>query len=275
MEAKYWIAQTVPDIFRNEPKNIGVFVSYGGEVTAKFFGESDMQIDGRRLKSMPYPDVYKQWVSYWRKQITKNPNMESIITRDGNYRVSLGGELSHVEQDTAADLANYLYSMLVSEGGFKEAIGGEEPDEDAAVALVKDLAKAFSDRNIFGSPDKNIKHPVQTGVVVTGKNNVAHRPAFVQENGHLCVMESVDFTIAHKARSKDHAGLAAYMFSNLRASRPTVEPISIVKYTEAEMENVDVKYALSLLNNESNVVNWHSQEQRAAFLSSRVDTAFN
>ena len=41
MSAKYWIAQHVADLFRNEPKNIGVVVDAVGIKKARFFGEAD------------------------------------------------------------------------------------------------------------------------------------------------------------------------------------------------------------------------------------------
>lgn len=272
MDAKYWIAQTVPDLFRDEPQNIGVFVSHGGRVAARFYGEVGDQLDGRKLRSLPYPDVYKQWVQHWRKSVRSGVDIEHVLKSSGNYRVKLGGEVSDVRDDSADDVANYLYSLLVSDGGLREALGGT--DEDAAeVTLEKDVADEFSSRNIFGQTDSSIRHPVQRGVVITGRNNVEHRPAFVQENGHLCIMESVDFTALQKSRSKDHAGLSAYIFSDMRAARPTVEAISIVKVTDTERALQDVDYALRLLRNESTVVNWLNPIERSAFLAHRVEVA--
>lgn len=273
MDAQYWVAQTVSDLFRDEPQNVGVFVSHEGRVAAKFFGEiSGAQLDGRKLRSLPYPEVYKQWVQHWRKSICGGGSIENILKSNGNYRVKVGGEVSDVGADSADNIASYLYSLLVSEGGLREALGGSDNDS-SEITLEKDLVEEFSSRNIFGLDDPTVKHPIRRGVVITGRRNVEHRPAFVQENGHLCIMESVDFTAIQKTRSKDHAGLSAYIFSDMRAARPTVEAISIVKVTEAELALPDVDYALRLLRNESDVVNWLDVPQRTAFLARRVDVA--
>jgi hypothetical protein len=272
MDAKYWIAQTVPDLFRDEPQNVGVFVSQGGRIAARFFGEVGDQLDGRKLRSLPYPDVYKQWVQHWRKSFFSGTDIEKMLKSSGNYRVKIGGEVSDIGADSAESLADYLYSLLISEGGLREALGGSEADA-TEVTLEKDLADEFLSRNIFGLSDPTVRHPVRRGVVITGRNNVEHRPAFVQENGHLCIMESVDFTAIQKTRSKDHAGLSAYIFSDMRAARPTLEAISIVKVTDVELELPDVDYAMRLLRNESDVVNWLNPVQRAQFLAHRVEVA--
>lgn len=273
MVARYWVAQTIEDVFRNEPRNIGVFISHQGEIAAKFYGEAeDCQIDGRKVRSLSHPDVYRQWVNYWRSMIGPSLDVGELLRTSGaNYRVIQGGEVSDVGHDSASDVANYLYSMLVSEGGLREALTTDEEVREAT--LERSLLQEFELRNIFGVRDAAIRHPILKGIVVNGRTNIAHKPAFVQENGHLCVMESIDFMTQQKARSRDHAGLSAYMFNDVRTARPNTEAISIVKYTEADLENEDVEYALNILRNESVIVNWNEPAERQHFLADRVTTA--
>ena len=124
MTAQYWIAQHVEDLFRNEPRNIGIFVKLGDRILAKFVGETeDHQIDRSKTRGFQYPDVYTQWVEYWRTQILEN-NIEAVTNRNGaHYRVIPAGQITDALQDAPEDILNYLYAMLVSEGRFKEAIG--------------------------------------------------------------------------------------------------------------------------------------------------------
>jgi hypothetical protein len=273
MSAKYWIAQVVEDLFRKEPRNVGVFVSLDGAFAAKFLGEADHgQIDGRKLRMLSHPDVYRQWIGYWRREMQGAADMSSIMeSTHSHYRVVPGGDVTDTGDGVADDVARYLYSLLVSEGGFPEAIGGEA--DDATVALEADLSNEFRARNIIGEQTPQIQHPIRRGQTFLGSHNLIHRPAFVQENGQLWVMESVDFTIRQKRRSKDHAGLSAYMFKDLRQTRRNVEPVSVVKFSEAEADSQDVEYGLQLLRNESRVVNWLDESERTNFIEERVQIA--
>jgi hypothetical protein len=114
MVARYWIAQHVEDLFRNEPRNVGVFVRVGSSVAARFFGEVEGGgIDGRKLKSLPYPDVYRQWVEYWRDQVASGREKFEQVS-GSHYWVVEGGAVSDIDRDSADEVAAYLYSLLVS-----------------------------------------------------------------------------------------------------------------------------------------------------------------
>lgn len=118
----YWIAQYIHDVFRNEPKNIGVVVEYKGLIEGRFFGEVDQQIDGRKLRGFPYPDAYRQWIDFWRKEIRNNVGPSRLVSSSTpNFQVKQGGFVSDVEGSTAEQVLDYLYALIVSEGGFKEA----------------------------------------------------------------------------------------------------------------------------------------------------------
>jgi hypothetical protein len=120
VSAHYWIAQHIPDVFRNEPRNVGVFVQVRDEIAARFFGEyiPGEPIDGRRLRGMPAADVYRQWVGFWRSEMI-DASIQSVVESSvGNYRVIEGGAVTDVGGDTAEDVADYLYSVLVSGGDY-------------------------------------------------------------------------------------------------------------------------------------------------------------
>lgn len=120
--AKYWIAQYISDLFRNEPKNIGVFIELNENTFAKFLGETESgDFDKRKLRSFNSPDVYRQWIDYWREIIVSG-NTENLVESSGShFRVIEGGEIDGYENDSIEQITNSMYTMLVSEGGYLQA----------------------------------------------------------------------------------------------------------------------------------------------------------
>ena len=68
---RYWVAKNVEDQFRNEPRNVGVIVWGERSIAARFIGEKESAAIDRRLlgQRFRYPDIYLQWVAYWREEI--------------------------------------------------------------------------------------------------------------------------------------------------------------------------------------------------------------
>ena len=123
MSAKYWVARYVEDVFRDEPKNVGVVVAVdGGGLAAKFAGErDDGKLDRHKLAgTFAHPSVYIQWHEYWRNEIDKGNIAEIVEAKTSNYFVSQGGEVSDIGTDTAVEVCQFLFSALVS-GGVHEA----------------------------------------------------------------------------------------------------------------------------------------------------------
>jgi hypothetical protein len=271
MSARYWIAQYVSDPFRNEPRNIGVFVEANGALAIRFFAEGGPgQIDGRKLRAFKSPEVYRQWINFWRAEIAAKPPASLVELSGSHYRVIEGGGVDDIEADTADDVANYLYALLVSEGGFSEALALQGDVEEPAVALLADeVGDALKEEGLLSTNDIFVPHPVRRFVPIVGKINIQHRPAFVQENGHLYVIETVDFTIQRKKIARDHAGWSAYMFSDIHAARSETSPIAIVRFTEADAADDEVANGLALLRHEGHVVNWLDPRDRESFLEER------
>lgn len=276
MQARYWIVQYIDDLFRNEPKNIGVVAEMDNVIDARFFGEDDSNnIDGRKIRELSYPDVYRQWVNYWRDEI-RNSNTDAIVKNSGShYRVIEAGKVSDVGHDSIASVLDYLFNLLIDRGGFKKALSLEdETDDIITVRLLTEISSFMQERNILSdSAGLIVPHPVRRNVPIHGTGSLTHKPAFVQENGKLYVMESVDFTSIQRTRSKDHAGSTAYMFKDIKSNRTNTENIAIIKVTDADRENEEVEYGLKVLENESDVVNWLDREAREDFLSTREEIA--
>lgn len=272
--AKYMIAQYITDLFRNEPKNIGVFIELNGDVFAKFLGEMESgEIDGRKLKGFKSPDTYRQWIDYWRKIVTTNKFNDLTNASGAHFRVIEGGEIEDFETDSVEQIANSMYSMLISEGGYLEATTGlSEEVQPQIFSLENELSGQFKERNLFN--ENQVIHPVKKKIAVQGLSLI-HKPTFSQENGALYVMEAIDFTTSQKGRSIDHAGLSAYMFKDIRdKNSKKVETISIIKLNESDLENEDVTYGYRMLKNESHIINWLIEKERQDLLKQCENIAY-
>lgn len=284
-KAKYLIAQYMEDVFRREVRNLGVFVRKEGRYAARFFGETEPgTVDGRRIRGLAAPDVYRQWVQYWRGVLVSERDPFSELRRypSANYPVTTGGEILDTGADSCEVVADFLYNALVAEGGFAQAFGAADEDTGSAGAggprLNKEIETAFRSLNIFATQHEQlalVRHPVVARPEVRGTTAEPHRPQFAQQNGKLYVMETVDFTERAQNRVRDHAGFTSFMFDDLRdVMHDGVVPIAIVR-TDASAESADVRYGLSMLQKTAaQVVDWADPGERAEFVASRQRIAF-
>ena len=236
--ARYLIAQYIPDLLRHEPRNVGVITTLGAQVAARFAGEVESgDIDGRKIKSFAYPDIYRQWVQYWRSVLQNNAAdailPQLIASSTSHYCVVSGGEVSDIGRDSIEDVLNYLYALIVSEGRLLSAALGVREGVNVAASNLKALVgEEFQGANILIENEQQlplVPHPIIRNVPLPSSAAEPHMPSFVQHNGLLYVMEIVDF-FRDKERAKDRAGLASYMFEDLREPmEDQVRTISIVK----------------------------------------------
>jgi hypothetical protein len=115
MKVLYWIAKNVEDPFRNEPRNVGVIVRSGKAVAARFVGERENGAIDRRLlgQRFQYPDIYLQWLGYWREEI-RHGRIDTIVKATSpNYYVVEAGEVSDTGADSIEAVCSFLYTLLV------------------------------------------------------------------------------------------------------------------------------------------------------------------
>jgi hypothetical protein len=186
-----------------------------------------------------------------------------------------GGDVTDVASDSCTDVANYLFALLVSEGGLREALSSQvELNEPASAPLESEVVKAFQSLDILGGNSTPlVLHPVQRNVPVRGKA-IEYSPAFVQNNGCLYVMETVDFTTRFKKQSRDHAGWSAYQFKDIAEYNKCARTIAIVSVGNEDLDSPDVEAGMALLQKESSVVRWNDAQERARFLDERREAAF-
>jgi hypothetical protein len=81
---RFLIAKYIPDVFRNEPRNIGVVLWSPDGILARFIGEKPDalgEVDDSQIPPfIASHTAYKQWVRYWRDSIAK----ESLRPRGGS-----------------------------------------------------------------------------------------------------------------------------------------------------------------------------------------------
>lgn len=267
MAATYWIARYISEPLRNEPKNIGVIVSLNGATAFRFFGErEDGSLDQRKLRPLSHPAVYSQWREYWRKKAAAGDFNALTRAATTNYLVVPGGEVTDTGRDTAHDVCEFLYSLLVGDGPLAayDWLEAEESETD----LIQDIAGAFREAEVLLTGSQLFKrHPIVKEERVVGKH-VVHMPSFSQKNGRLYVMEYIDLSQSKVNKTKERAGWMGYMFSDIREANPDCETYSLIRPEKSSGVN-PIEYAKSVLSKESRVVNWTDEQERGAFLEER------
>lgn len=95
---RYWIAQHIEDLFRKEASNVGVILAVDGHIYTRFLGEDETgHLDGRKLRGLSHPKVFKQWIDFWRETCAEERRVDPKELSGHHYRVIEGGALT--EQD--------------------------------------------------------------------------------------------------------------------------------------------------------------------------------
>ena len=273
---KYLIAQHLADPLRKEPRNVGVLAQRGKHVASRFVGEDpDGSMDGRRLRRFPFPDVYRQWVEYWKAEATGLGQIE-LLVEDNNthYQLVRGGEVLDVGADPLDVVVEYLFTRFVTDAGFAGAL-----EQAAAVeppqSLSDELEAVLNAKQLLSAEPSSllVPHPVVRRRAWSGRSRAVHRPQFSQENGRLYLIETFDFARSQALRLHDHAGFVAYMFGDIKGVRADVEAIAVVNVPEQYRDQHQIVNALWMLESEARMVDWTAPGDRDAFLAEREAAA--
>jgi hypothetical protein len=163
-KSQYLVAKYVPDLFRNEPINIGVLAWIDGSVAFRFLGQkSDGSIDGRAkglagtVKSI---SNYKQWIDSWAKRASKaelssrkfgtvqksSPDFMRVLSTysEGNYILEEGGEIiEEADSEKVGEITDYLFDRLVGATEEKPTYKSPEIVRDE---LLKEAEVTFDER---------------------------------------------------------------------------------------------------------------------------------
>jgi hypothetical protein len=269
MSVHYWIAKNVEDPFRNETRNVGVIARDGRGIAARFVGERDSGELDRRLLGQRFrcPDVYLQWLAYWRAEINHNRPETIVKSATPNYFVTEGGEITDTGSDTVEAVCSFLYSLLISDGPVMQAFELAE-EEDVTRGLGSEISHALAELDILSDTPKLVaRHPVKRDASIRGKH-VFHKPSFSQKNGHLYVYEAIDFTMKRPKLIRERAGWMAYMYTDIKQELPSAETYSIFRPNPEDGSDT-IEYAKKMLGGESALVNWGDDNERKQFLNDR------
>lgn len=273
MTVQYWVAKNVEDPFRNETRNVGVIARDARGIAARFMGERETgELDRRLLgQRFRYPDVYLQWLNFWRNEVNHGRVDAILKATTPNYFVVESGEITDTGNDSVEAVCAFLYSLLISEAPVKEAFElGEE--EDLTRGLDSEISHALTELNLLAdAPKFGVRHPVRREYPIKGKH-VVHNPSFSQKNGHLYVYEAIDFTMKRPKIVRERAGWMAYMYADIKQEDETAETFSIFR-PNSDDAGETVEYAKKMLGSESTLVNWADDNERKKFLNDRQKVA--
>jgi hypothetical protein len=108
--ARFMVAKYTPDLYRMEPRNIGVVLwADGGKTLSRFLGQQD----NRKVSPPSFVEkadrhAYRQWFDYWTYQLKANS-----LTRDGKPSVE---RTSHEFLDALKEKSKAKF--LMTNGGF-------------------------------------------------------------------------------------------------------------------------------------------------------------
>jgi hypothetical protein len=117
------VIKYVPDLWRNEPRNVGVVVRNEGTAEVKFFAESDTEhgrIDGRTARKLSVDtESYKDWVRYFRRKLSAGLWDEVLEAQrrrpDFPYVIAPGGTLPDTDSASVSEAVRDLFRELVGE----------------------------------------------------------------------------------------------------------------------------------------------------------------
>jgi hypothetical protein len=253
-KVSFFAVRHVADLIRNEPRNIGVVVTDGALIGARFVGETAPgELDLRRVSPSIVPDrhLYAEWHHRWRSLVARHSETSDTAGARAFgifdwFRVESTPAFSvgpasdwYIDSDvrSPADLdrlTHEIFQRMVDPAavGFTavdaNATGGPaKPAALRSIELAEAIAATFRARHILEtSTESNLfaEYPVRVDRPVRGRNPVPHVPKFVQENGRRFVMEQVDFNVPNAEASREHAAYTAYMLSDIGRGSPVAEP---------------------------------------------------
>lgn len=272
--ARYWIVQYVPDLFRQESRNVGVIVERAGQFQARFIGEAGDpgEFDNRTLRFVKHPKVYKHWVKYYRRLMERQDVELLESPHDGNYRLLSAGFIDQTNQDSLDAVCAYAYSTLVSAGGLNEALQEDQEATEATQALKDALTRTFRSEGLLGTATGLFsRHPIYVDRSVPGRT-AHHEFSFIQPHATLDVIEPLNFLSRQKRNLRDRSGWLAYAINDVRANRSCDLNAYVVVELPATADEATT-YCLDLLKDVAHIVDWSEESKRKRFVKERIAIA--
>ena len=216
---RYLVAKFAPDVFRMEPRNIGIVLWADGRVAAKF-------LTGSAAEFVSDKPVYDRWIAFWNRLVSERAVANGTIvtaddpgfldalmkTQEGNFMLTDGGRvLDEIDRGEIKSATEFLFSEMVAP--LPDEVHAQEEDslsqiadsifEEAGVrdrsdwrgsttvkCWVKDVLEEFPFSYVFGT-DRKTSAVFQR--VPIGRRQSVNNAAFM--------MEWIGFKVV-KARSR-------------------------------------------------------------------------
>ena len=180
---QFLVAKYVPDLIRNEPRNIGIIVWSEAGVAARFQGVDKYgDFTSRNIPSfVQSPPAYKQWVKFWLSEIQKDEvefiGSSKIVTKaspdfvdallttgKGNYFLDKGGAvMENITPDKLPKLVDELFANLVNDT--PEPVEEKDSTEYLEIQCEETIQKTKLVKNkFFKKQGMTVQCPIATKV---------------------------------------------------------------------------------------------------------------
>jgi hypothetical protein len=256
MSSRYLIAKYVSNLARMEPRNIGVFLEFNGQIYAKFVGEKNQGLDLRTVRSLvSHTGSYKQWIEYWRymldQRIQSNELLDRILASSrGNYIVTEGDTvfLPREAANDAAHAIDYLFHLLVDE--FPEQ--KENPEQLSLALKCEEIIKRYE----LGRLPQFEKEPIVEIQVDGLRQHI--RPSYRWINGGEIYFQKVSIDAARPDATQKDVTSTAWMFEKLKGAGGDRSTKALVRLSGGgvliQQNRIDPAEYLGLLSRVSDAV---------------------
>ena len=163
MTGNWYTLKFIPDVFVNEPYNVGVLGVDEGQVEARFLAEDEDSgtISGRRLPRGLPTQTYRDWVAFVRRTAEAGEldrRIERLAGRVGDsFLIEKRGPIFG-GQDLAKVVAD-LYSKVVT---VDHSHQGDTPVQEASETLVQSLREPLErDVTVQATDQRKVEHSLK------------------------------------------------------------------------------------------------------------------
>lgn len=285
----YAVAKYIPDLFRQEPRNVGLIVAGEGRALLRFLGDDDGRLDLRSARMVQADgSLYAEWFAYWRRAVERFNRtsaepatfLERLYGDGDTFCLWEGGEyIPDYEGQPLDEIAEKLFARLVQRP--EEERVAREREGRTPKQLFREVRATFRQRGLLAADTEQVddlgsEHLIRVRAPVPG-TAARFRPNFSQRNGVLTVMENIDYSLTDAERATEHALYTATMFDDVRQANSAVIPVElivIVHAVEGMNENAQKagRAALGRVGDVATVA-WDDSSARERFLAERAHRA--
>jgi hypothetical protein len=230
----YLIAKYVDDLARNEPKNVGVIVTDGDQIVARFDGENETgTIDLRKVRHrISGSHAYRAWTHYWRVALDNPSSIGSPEATPGelirlladepsrDFYLEHGGSLLlDADERSLEETARELYEKIV-----------REPDPPAPMSLQDKSRKALSEAGAPMDDNSRFKSQFNVALEIDGVT-VDHEVSYGVLNGAWHYLQEMPFDPGRPRVSRKEASHCAFLFEHANWGREN----SVILYDSSDL----------------------------------------